>query len=143
MNMFSIGASAIILDEQERVLLCHRTDRDFWNLPGGGVEHNETPWQAVVREVKEEVGLDVVVSKLLGVYKDPTRDDLVFSFVCTIVGGTLTLTDEADAIDYFAFEQIPANTFENHVFRIQDYLHEPDTMHLKMLPEDSWWRVII
>ena len=139
--MFSIGASAIIVDEKKRVLLCHRTDRDFWNLPGGGVEQDETPWQAVVREVKEEVGLTVVVSKLLGVYKDPMRDDLVFSFACTIVGGALTLTDEADTIDYFAFEQIPANTFENHLFRIKDYLHEPDTMHLKMLPEDSWWRV--
>ena len=141
MNMFSIGASAIIVDEQRRVLLCHRTDRNFWNLPGGGVEQDETPWQAVVREVKEEVGLDVVVSKLLGVYKDPTRNDLVFSFACTIIGGALTLTNEADAIDYFAFEQIPANTFENHIFRIKDFLHEPDMMHLKMLPEDSWWRV--
>jgi len=120
-------------------LLCHRTDRDFWNLPGGGVEHGETPWQAVIREVKEEVGLHVVVNKLLGVYKDPTRDDLVFSFACIIVGGELTLTDEADAIDYFVFEQIPANTFENHVFRIRDFLNEPEMMHLKLLPKEKHW----
>ncbi len=133
--MFTIGASAIIVDAQSHVLLCHRTDRDFWNLPGGGVEHGETPWKGVIREVKEEVGLAVVVSKLLGVYKDPPRDDLIFSFACTIVGGELTLTDEADAIGYFAFEQIPTNTFANHVFRIQDFLNEPDVMHLKMLPE--------
>lgn len=137
--MFTIGASAIITDEQRRVLLCHRTDRDFWNLPGGGVEHGETPWQAVIREVKEEVGLHVVVNKLLGVYKDPTRDDLVFSFACIIVGGELTLTDEADAIDYFVFEQIPANTFENHVFRIRDFLNEPEMMHLKLLPKEKHW----
>lgn len=139
MNMFTIGASAIITDEYRRVLLCHRTDRDFWNLPGGGVEHGETPWQAVVREAKEEVGLDVVVNKLLGVYKDPMRNDLVFSFACIIIGGALTLTDEADAIDYFAFEQIPTNTFENHIFRIRDFLNEPEMMHLKMLPRERHW----
>ena len=110
-------------------------DMDFWNLPGGGVEHSETPWQAVIREVKEEVGVDVVVSKLLGVYKDPPCDDLVFSFACTIVGGELAVSDEADSIGYFAFEQIPVNTLADHVFRIKDFLYEPDRMHLKMLPE--------
>ena len=133
--MFTLGASAIIVDAQRRVLLCHRMDMDFWNLPGGRVEHNETPWQAVIREVKEEVGVDVVVTKFIGIYKDPSRDDLVFSFACTIVNDELAASDEADVISYFAFEQIPINTLADHVFRIQDFLSEPDTMHLKMLPE--------
>jgi 8-oxo-dGTP pyrophosphatase MutT (NUDIX family) len=46
--MFSVGAFAIILDDQQRVLLCHRRDMDRWNLPGGGVISGETPWQAKV-----------------------------------------------------------------------------------------------
>ncbi|GAC1349101.1 MAG: hypothetical protein NVS4B7_04370 [Ktedonobacteraceae bacterium] len=67
--MFTIGAFAIILDEQQRVLLCHRCDIDRWNLPGGGVCRGETPWKGVTREVKEEVGLDVVVNRLSGLLK--------------------------------------------------------------------------
>jgi ADP-ribose pyrophosphatase YjhB (NUDIX family) len=37
-DMFSIGAFAIIFDEDGRVLLCHRRDMDLWNLPGGGMD---------------------------------------------------------------------------------------------------------
>ena len=36
--MFTLGAFTIILDEHERVLLCHRRDHDLWNLPGGRLE---------------------------------------------------------------------------------------------------------
>jgi 8-oxo-dGTP pyrophosphatase MutT (NUDIX family) len=54
----SLGAFAIIFDEQNRVLLSHRRDMDLWNLPGGGVESGELPTEAVIREVKEETGLE-------------------------------------------------------------------------------------
>ena len=117
--MFTIGAFAIILDEHQHVLLCHRRDIDRWNLPGGGVMHGETPWQGVVREVQEETGLHVVANKLLGVYTDTSRDDIVFSFLCSITGGEITLNDEADAIAYFSFEQLPAHTHVHHVLRIR------------------------
>jgi len=66
--VFTIGAFAIILDDQRRVLLCHRRDLDLWNLPGGGVESGELPTEAVVREVKKETGLDVAVVHLAGLY---------------------------------------------------------------------------
>ena len=134
MSAFTVGAFAIILDEQRRVLLCHRCDRDLWNLPGGGVESGETPWQGVIREVREEVGLDVVITKLTGVYKDQHRDDIVFSFLCEIIGGEPTLSNEADAIVYFAFNEFPPNTHLTHIQRISDVLTEPDTLHLKMMP---------
>jgi 8-oxo-dGTP pyrophosphatase MutT (NUDIX family) len=54
--MFRLGAFAVILDEAGDVLLCHRRDLDVWNLPGGRVEQGESPWQAAVRETREEVG---------------------------------------------------------------------------------------
>jgi hypothetical protein len=52
--LFTIGAFAILFDEQGRVLLCHRRDLDAWNLLGGGVASGELPTEAVVREVREE-----------------------------------------------------------------------------------------
>jgi ADP-ribose pyrophosphatase YjhB (NUDIX family) len=121
---YYIGAFAIILDDQDRVLLCHRNDYDLWNLPGGGMHLNEAPWECVVREVKEEVGLDVEVERLAGVYSKRNQDDLVFSFVCRVVGGKLTLTDEADQIDYFSFGEIPKNTSPKQVERIKDVLDD-------------------
>ena len=69
--MFTIGAFAVIFDDAGRVLLCHRRDIDMWNLPGGGMESGELPTEAVIREVTEETGLDVIVGRLIGVYGDP------------------------------------------------------------------------
>lgn len=120
--MFTVGVFAIIFDDQQRVLLCHRRDYDLWNLPGGTMEKGESPWQGVIREVKEETGLDVEVERLLGVYSKPDKGDIVFSFLCKIVRGASTLTDEADQIEYFEFAQLPANTVPKQVERIQDAL---------------------
>jgi len=120
--MFKIGVFAIILDRQKRVLLCHRRDFDLWNLPGGGLEQSETPWEGVIREVKEEVGLDVEVQRLAGIYSKPDQDEVVFSFICTIIGGEITLTEEADEINYFSFSDFPPNTLPRQVERVRDVL---------------------
>lgn len=119
---YTIGAFAIIFDAQHRVLLCHRRDHDLWNLPGGGVSVNEAPWECVIREVKEEVGLDVEVECLAGVYSKRNENDIVFSFICKVVGGKPTLSDEADQIDYFPIGEIPQNTAPRQVERIKDIL---------------------
>lgn len=132
--MFTLGAYAIILDSQQRVLLCQRTDIDRWNLPGGGVESGETPWEAVVREVNEEVGLSVSVKKLLGVYAYPPANDVIFSFLCERVTGELTLSEEARAIAYFAADQLPENTHLHHSIRIRDFFQTPAEPYLGVLP---------
>ena len=119
---FTIGAFAVILDEEGRVLLCHRRDFDFWNLPGGGLDLNEAPWECVIREVKEETGLDVEVERLAGVYSKRNKTDIVFLFVCKIVGGKIEITNEADKIEHFSIENIPKNTPPNHIERIKDVI---------------------
>ncbi|HJT55470.1 MAG TPA: NUDIX domain-containing protein [Ktedonobacteraceae bacterium] len=127
-----IGAFGIILDEHEHVLLCHRCDVDLWNLPGGGVEEGETPVQAVIREVKEEVGLKVAARKLVGIYIHPGKVHLAFSYICEITGGKIKKSDEADSIAYFAFRKIPANTYPFHVERIADALEKPAWFRLRL-----------
>ncbi len=119
--MFSLGAFAIIFDPQGRVLLCHRRDLDIWNLPGGGVESGELPDEAVVREAREETGLEVVVERLVDIY-GKVDDDVVFSFVCRVTGGELCFTDESDDCRYFEISEMPANTSPKHLERINDAL---------------------
>lgn len=118
--LFTIGAFAIIFDDQGRVLLCHRCDMDAWNLPGGGLEPGELPDEAVIREVMEETGLKVVVERLVGVYGKPGRSDLVFSFVCRVVGGSLSTSAESDENRYYAIEEMPPNTLLKHAERVWD-----------------------
>jgi len=130
-EVYTLGAFAVILDEHRRVLLCHRTDKDLWNLPGGGLEVRESPWSAVVREVREEVGLEVVVERLVGVYAKEYENNIVFLFLCKPIGGGLTLSGEADRIEYFSLENIPPNTNSRHIERIRDVFDNHKMVVLK------------
>jgi ADP-ribose pyrophosphatase YjhB (NUDIX family) len=128
---FTIGSFAIIPDETGRVLLCHRRDRDAWNLPGGVVEHGESPWDAVTREVQEETGVHATVTRLLGVYSKPDKDEIVFSFLCRATGGRITPSDEADCIQSFHVEQLPNSLFEKQRQRIQDWIDSDAELHMR------------
>jgi ADP-ribose pyrophosphatase YjhB (NUDIX family) len=128
--MFTIGAFAIILDENSRVLLCLRTDKDIWNLPGGGVEVGESHWAAVVREVKEETGLDVKINKFLGVTSKPEKSDFAFLFLCMPVSGELTLNNEAKDLRYFSLDEILENTLSKQVSIIKQYFTQKDELIL-------------
>jgi 8-oxo-dGTP diphosphatase len=114
------GAFGIIFDDQRRVLLCHRRDIDAWNLPGGGVEDGEAPWDAAIREIREEVGLTAEVERLVGLYWKPDNGELVFAFACRVVSGTAGLSDETDEVGYFALDALPPNTGPKHRERIRD-----------------------
>lgn len=130
--MFKIGVFGIIEDDQKRVLLCHRRDYDLWNLPGGGVEAGETPWDALVREVKEETGLKVEILHFTGMYSKPDKSEIVFSFTCRITGGKMKLTSEADKIEYFEVGKIPENTSIKQVERIKDYFKDNAKTYFKI-----------
>lgn len=130
--MFKIGVFAIISDPNDKILLCHRCDIDWWNLPGGVLENGEAPWQGVIREVQEEVKLDVSVERLAGIYYKLKENEIVFSFICKTIGGKPGLTDEADRIEYFSLENLPINTLKLQVERIRDAVENPNDVTLKI-----------
>jgi len=117
---FTIGAFATIWDPAGRALLLHRPDMDAWNLPGGRVEAGESPWEACIREVREETGLIVRVERLTGVYAKPHKDEIVLNFDCVITGGRLRSTDEADAARYFPLDALPDTLLVRQRERILD-----------------------
>jgi 8-oxo-dGTP diphosphatase len=119
---FRLGVFALIFDEQGRVLLAHRNDIDWWNLPGGGMEAGETVDEAMRREVREETGLEVEVEQLVGVYSKPQKQEVVLTLRCRVVGGVLRATEEARDCRYFSPAALPSNTLPKHRQRIEDAL---------------------
>lgn len=80
-----VTGGAIIRDEQNRILWQKRSDSNDWGLPGGGMHAGETVEETMLREVKEETGLEVISSTLYAVYSGerlkytyPGGDDVVF-----------------------------------------------------------------
>ncbi|GAC1401217.1 MAG: hypothetical protein NVS4B12_10960 [Ktedonobacteraceae bacterium] len=120
-RQFRIGVYALIFREQE-ILLALRRDIDWWNLPGGGLEIGETVEEGVCREVREETGLVVEVDHLVGVYSKPQKQEIVLTFLCRTLGGTLTSTEESRECRYFSPEAMPANTLPKHRQRVMDVL---------------------
>lgn len=120
--IFRIGVFALIFNPEQQILLGHRRDIDWWNLPGGGMEVGETVDEAVCREVREETGLEVKVEQLVGVYSKPQKQEVVLTFLCQVIGGALQSTEETRESRYFAPEALPVNTLPKHRQRIEDAL---------------------
>jgi ADP-ribose pyrophosphatase YjhB (NUDIX family) len=103
-NSLVVAVSVVIADENGNILLQRRTDNDLWGLPGGAMELGESIGQAVVRETKEETGLDVEPTGLIGIYSDPghviayadgeVRQEFSICFTARIVEGEVSVADE-------------------------------------------------
>lgn len=124
--IFRIGVFALIFN-QGRVLLGLRRDIDWWNLPGGGMEAGETVDEALHREVLEETGLEVEVEQLVGIYSKPQKQEVVLTFRCRIVDGTLHPTDEIRESRYFVPDALPHNTLPKHRQRVEDAMLNSQT----------------
>ena len=120
------GAFATILNELGEVLLCHRRDVDLWNAPGGRVEAGESPWEAVVREIREETGVEAEVVRLASVSWKPGQNEILFQFVCRIVAGELSLTEESDSFAYFRLENLPELLSPAFRGRLLEWSQNPD-----------------
>ena len=126
------GASALVFDEaREKILLTRRADNGRWCLPGGEMDPGESAAEACAREVLEETGLEVEVTKLVGVYTTPDLlieypdgnkiQPVAFSFEVEITGGKLTLSDETTEFGWYTLAEMEAmDIMENHVQRIRD-----------------------
>jgi 8-oxo-dGTP diphosphatase len=99
------SANAIIFDESTRNVLLVKNgtaESNYWSFPGGEVEDSETLEQAVVREVREETGLNIEIGGLYSVrevfFKDKNEHALIFTFLTKIVDGELRISDPDNEI---------------------------------------------
>jgi ADP-ribose pyrophosphatase YjhB (NUDIX family) len=109
-----VGADIALFDDQGRVLLVQRADDRCWGLVSGWVEANEHPADTVVREAREEVGLEVEVEGLVGVFARPARAEWGPHSVVAVVyrghvlGGELTVA-EHEVLDarFWPLDDVP------------------------------------
>jgi 8-oxo-dGTP pyrophosphatase MutT (NUDIX family) len=110
------GVSAIILDDQNRVLLHRASDDGNWYTIGGAIDPGEQSADAAVREAREETGLEVEPVRVAMVksfatitYPNGDKVDYVgIAFVCRIVGGSLHIADdESLELRFFSADELP------------------------------------
>ncbi|MBF6060158.1 NUDIX domain-containing protein [Nocardia terpenica] len=104
------GGSALVVDDQGAILMQRRSDSGNWALPGGVMDIGETLEQCVVRETKEETGLDIEITGLLGIYTDPehviayadgeVRQEFNITFYGRVRGGRIAVSDESTEVRF-------------------------------------------
>ncbi|UBU15727.1 NUDIX domain-containing protein [Nonomuraea gerenzanensis] len=105
------SVSGFVFDDEGRLLLARHGDVGLWAAPGGGVDPDERPEDAVVRELHEELGVDIEVRGLIGVYGGPefrTRYPnghevayVIAAYGCALAPGSAAPTpDEVEINDF-------------------------------------------
>ena len=132
-NSIVPAASAIVTDGEGKILLQRRSDNDLWALPGGTMEVGEDIRATIVREVKEETGLDIQPEYIIGIYTNPQhiiafsdgeiRQQFSICFYCTLLGGKIQVSEESHEVAFFSSQNIEHLHMHPSIrLRIQNYL---------------------
>ncbi|MFD5085883.1 NUDIX hydrolase [Kitasatospora sp. NPDC058406] len=115
-NSLVPAASVVVVDDDGRVLLQRRTDNGMWALPGGKMDLGESLAGCGIRETREETGLDVEITGIVGTYTNPghvfayddgeVRQEFSICLLGRPVGGELAVSDESHEVAWFT----PAET---------------------------------
>lgn len=110
------AAAALVVDEAGRVLLArraHEPDAGLWDTPGGFLDEGEDPRAGLVRELREEAGVEIEVGDFFGMYLDRygRGDDAAYVlnlvWCAAIAGGELTAADDVSELAWFAPDALP------------------------------------
>ena len=106
-----------------KILLTKREDFEPWILPSGGGGVDKSFAQAAIRETKEETGLDVELTRLVGIYTRISNmsPGYMVLFAAKPVGGEIKCQEgETIAVEWFGFDEIPSPLSLGHKRRIKD-----------------------
>lgn len=107
-----VGTNAAIFNDKGEILLMERSDGSGWCMPCGFVEPNETPAEGVIREVREETGLDVKIKQLVGVFtrkpdgKTGPHTTVSIVHLCDVIEGQLRISHEGKALQYWTIDEM-------------------------------------
>ncbi len=109
-------ASALVVDDEGRVLLARRAgepEQGKWDLPGGFLDEGEHPRDGLVRELREETGLEIEPREFFGAWIDRYGDDpgaaytLNLFWRATATAGEPRPADDVDEVRFFARDELP------------------------------------
>lgn len=119
-----VSAAAIVLNEKNELLLI-KGPRRGWEMPGGQVEEGESLKDAVIRETKEESGIDIEVIKFCGIFQNVESSICNTLFLGTPIGGVPTTSPESLEVGFFPLEKaLEMVTWKNFRQRIEFCLDE-------------------
>ena len=130
-----IGVSAIVFNkDRTKVLVQKREDLKIWTIPGGAVEPNESPTEAVIRETKEETGVEVEPIRISGIYLRDIRflEALNITFVCKPIKGKLTTSSENVDVAWMPINKALKMTVGRSAQKIKDALSEENKVFLRI-----------
>lgn len=109
---FRAAVAAMIFDERGRILLFKHTYRKLeWGIPAGGLEYNEQPENAIVREFFEETSLQIKVEKILLAESSKEDHNISLIYLCKITSGTFKESSEISEMKYFDVSDLPSMLF--------------------------------
>ncbi|MGP3966544.1 NUDIX domain-containing protein [Streptomyces sp. 6N223] len=140
-NSMVVAASAVVTNEHGHILLHRRRDNDLWALPGGGMELTDSLPGTAVREVKEETGLDIEITGLVGTYTDPrhiiaysdgeVRRQFNVCFTARVVGGELAISDESTELRFVSPDELDdLRMHHTQRLRLDHFLQHRERPHL-------------
>jgi 8-oxo-dGTP diphosphatase len=104
-NSIHPAAAVALFDSGGNILLVRRKDNDKWTMPGGTLDFGESLTDCAIREVREETGLQIRITGLIGTYTDPhiliaytdgeVRQEFTLVYAAEIESGNLTIDDES------------------------------------------------
>ncbi len=112
--------AAVIKDENEKILITQRNLKKaqggLWEFPGGKIEPNETRENAIVREIKEELDIDIEVKSYLSekVFNYPEKDINLIALECKKINGEIRLLEHED------YKWVSKNELDNFEFAPAD-----------------------
>lgn len=124
LGIHTLGARAIVINPQNQVLLVKHTYQPHWYLPGGGVKRGESFRMAVLRELKEEVGLIAQEEpQLFGIYINTYLGVHDYPAIFVVKNYTLVkaYSPEIEKIDWFDYEKLPEMISPGTRRRLSEY----------------------
>lgn len=117
-DYIGVGCGGLIIDDNDRVLLLRRGPKSknqvgFWNQPGGAVDYGETVEEAIKREIKEEVNVDVELIEMIcytdHIMHSENQHWLTIAYLARIISGSPKIMEpeKCDALEWFTLDKLP------------------------------------
>src|SRR6266568_6976333 len=114
----SVSVAAVIVNDVGQVLAVQRRDNSHWEPPGGVLELDEGIEDGLLREVREETGLQVKIEALTGAYKNLPRGIVALVFRCRLVGGQLATSAETAQLRWLTPDEVRDAMNEAYAVRV-------------------------